>query len=52
MNLLARAFGPENLATDTVWAGDVTYVRTWEGWVYLSHGDRPGQPQGGGLGIG
>jgi transposase InsO family protein len=33
MNLLARAFGPENLTLDTVWAGDITYVRTWEGWL-------------------
>ena len=25
MNLLERAFGPENLTVDTVWAGDITY---------------------------
>jgi putative transposase len=36
MNLLARAFGPENLTLDTTWAGDITYVRTWEGWAYLA----------------
>lgn len=36
MNLLARHFGPENLAVDTVWAGDITYIRTWEGWAYLA----------------
>ena len=36
MNLLARAFGPENLLVDTAWAGDITYVRTWEGWAYLA----------------
>jgi Integrase core domain len=36
MNLLGRAFGPEGLAIDTVWAGDITYVRTWEGWAYLA----------------
>ena len=35
LNLLARAFGPQNLTIDTVWAGDITYVRTWEGWAYL-----------------
>ena len=35
LNLLERAFGPENLI-DTVWAGDITYVRTWEGWAYLA----------------
>jgi putative transposase len=36
LNLLARHFGPENLVIDTVWAGDITYVRTWEGWAYLA----------------
>ncbi len=36
LNLLAWAFGPENLLVDTVWAGDITYVRTWEGWAYLA----------------
>lgn len=36
LNLLARHFGPQNLAIDTTWAGDITYVRTWEGWAYLA----------------
>jgi putative transposase len=36
LNLLARCFGPENLTVDTTWAGDITYVRTWEGWAYLA----------------
>ena len=36
LNLLARQFGPQNLALDTTWAGDITYVRTWEGWAYLA----------------
>jgi transposase InsO family protein len=36
MNLLERHFGPENLQVDTVWAGDITYARTWEGWAYLA----------------
>ena len=36
LNLLTRNFGPENLTLDTTWAGDVTYVRTWEGWAYLA----------------
>jgi hypothetical protein len=36
MNLLGRHFGPENLELDTVWAGDITYVRRWEGWAYLA----------------
>jgi transposase InsO family protein len=36
MNLLARHFGPDSLELDTTWAGDITYVRTWEGWAYLA----------------
>jgi transposase InsO family protein len=36
LNVLARNFGPENLTLDTTWAGDITYVRTWEGWAYLA----------------
>ena len=23
-------------ALDTVWVGDITYLRTWDGWVYLA----------------
>ena len=23
-------------ATDAVWVGDITYLRTWEGWLYLA----------------
>ncbi len=33
-NLLNRDFEP--IATDQVWASDITYVRTWEGWLYLA----------------
>jgi transposase InsO family protein len=33
-NLLDRAFTIEGL--DTVWAGDITYVPTQEGWLYLA----------------
>jgi len=36
MNLLERAFGPQDIVIDTAWAGDITYVRTWEGWAYLA----------------
>src|SRR5262245_3207459 len=36
MNLLEPHFGPHNLSVDTTWAGDITYVRTWEGWAYLA----------------
>jgi putative transposase len=33
-NVLARQFTVE--APDRVWAGDITYVWTWEGWLYLA----------------
>lgn len=33
-NLLAREFNPE--APNRVWAGDITYVGTTEGWLYLA----------------
>jgi putative transposase len=33
-NLLAREFYPDK--PDTVWAADITYVPTAEGWVYLA----------------
>jgi putative transposase len=33
-DLVGRAFQPELL--DTVWCGDLTYIRTGEGWLYLA----------------
>jgi len=33
-NLLQRDFNPE--APNRVWAADISYVRTWEGWLYLA----------------
>ena len=33
-NLLERNFAPAG--PDQVWASDITYVRTWEGWMYLA----------------
>lgn len=33
-DLVARAFNPD--APDQLWAGDVSYLRTSEGWVYLA----------------
>jgi putative transposase len=33
-DLVGRAFQPELL--DTVWCGDITYIRTGEGWLYLA----------------
>jgi transposase InsO family protein len=36
VDLLKRAFGPATVALDRVYVGDITYVRTWEGWAYLA----------------
>jgi len=33
-NLVARNFTAD--APNQVWAADITYVRTWEGWLYLA----------------
>jgi len=33
-NIVARNFDPE--APNRVWAADITYVRTWAGWLYLA----------------
>ncbi len=33
-NILDRDFAPE--APDQSWAGDITYIRTGEGWIYLA----------------
>jgi putative transposase len=33
-DLVARAFNPD--APDQLWAGDVTYLRTSQGWLYLA----------------
>lgn len=36
-NLLARRFAPQEVARpNRFWAGDITYVRTREGWIYLA----------------
>jgi transposase InsO family protein len=35
IDLLRRAFGP-GLELDRVYVGDITYIRTWEGWAYLA----------------
>lgn len=36
VDLLGRAFSPEGLALNQAWVGDITYIRTWQGWAYLA----------------
>jgi len=36
VDLVGRRFQPEKLTLNACWAGDITYVRTWEGWMYLA----------------
>ena len=33
-DLVARDFNP--IAPDVTWVGDITYVRTWEGWLFCA----------------
>jgi transposase InsO family protein len=35
IDLIKRAFGPGTTIIDRCWVSDITYVRTWEGWLYL-----------------
>jgi integrase/recombinase XerD len=35
-DLIGRNFAVEAAAVDTRWCGDITYVNTWEGWLYLA----------------
>ncbi len=35
-DLIKRVFSPEAYELDTAWCGDITYIRTWEGWLYLA----------------
>jgi transposase InsO family protein len=33
---MQRAFGPDAMALNRAWVGDISYLRTWEGWCYLA----------------
>jgi transposase InsO family protein len=36
VDLLKRAFGPGSVEIDPVYVSDITYIWTWEGWLYLA----------------
>jgi len=35
-DLLKRGFAPAARKLNEAWVGDITYIRTWEGWAYLA----------------
>ena len=35
-DLLQRDFAPASHEPDSFWCGDISYVRTWEGWSYVA----------------
>jgi putative transposase len=35
-DLLQRTFGAGSVSIDQIWCSDITYVRTWEGWMYVA----------------
>jgi transposase InsO family protein len=35
-DLIGRDFTPDPFGLDQRWCGDITYIRTWEGWAYLA----------------
>ena len=36
VDLIKRVFGPGTVEVDRVYVGDITYIWTWEGWLYLA----------------
>lgn len=36
IDLVGRNFSPANRSLNEVWVGDITYIRTWQGWAYLA----------------
>jgi transposase InsO family protein len=36
VDLIKRVFGPDTVEVNRVYVGDITYIWTWEGWLYLA----------------
>ena len=36
VDLVKRVFGPGTIEVNRLWCGDITFIRTWEGWLYLA----------------
>jgi transposase InsO family protein len=36
VDLVTRAFGTGTIEINSLWCSDISYVRTWEGWIYLA----------------
>lgn len=36
IDLIKRSFATGSIEINRAWCGDITYIRTWEGWLYLA----------------
>jgi len=36
LDLVQRQFAAQKVKPDQIWVGDISYLRTWEGWCYLA----------------
>ncbi|MCA1708355.1 MAG: IS3 family transposase [Actinobacteria bacterium] len=36
VDLVKRVFGPGTIEVNRLWCGDISFIRTWEGWLYLA----------------
>lgn len=36
IDLIKRSFATGTIEINRAWCGDITYIRTWEGWLYLA----------------
>ena len=35
-DLVKRVFGPGTIEVNRLWCGDISFIRTWEGWLYVA----------------